>query len=73
MGAQRMMTSGLIDWNQVAGTSKPPICRCVKSLAKRLSDVGACSKALQKMAAKTKSTMMTAMRFFSLPVSLPFA
>src|SRR6202008_3880352 len=54
-GASRMMEAELMDWNQVAGTSKEPIWRWVKSLAKRLSEVGACSKALQKIAANTNS------------------
>ena len=72
-GASAMMKSELIDWNQVAGTSQPPTLRLVKSRANRLSDVGACSNAAQKMAAKMKRTKMTAMRFFSSDVSPPSA
>src|SRR3954467_13245383 len=52
------------------GTSNPKRLRSVKSLAKRLSDDGACSKPDQKIAAKTKSTMITATRFFSSAVRL---
>ena len=65
------MNAELIDWNQVAGTSHPNSERSVKSLAKRLSEVGACSKAAQKIAAKTNSTKMTATRFFSSPSRPP--
>src|SRR5580765_769785 len=52
------------------GTSKPNRLRLVKSLAKRFSDDGACSKPDQKMAAKTKSTTITATRFISSLVRL---
>src|SRR6478736_807927 len=51
------------------GTSKPKMCRSVKSFANRLSDDGACSKPDQKMAANTKSTTITATRFISSLVS----
>ena len=71
IGAKMMMKSELIDWNQVAGTSKPNIVRSVKSFANRLSDVGACSNAPQNAAANTNSTKITAMRRFSSPVRLP--
>src|ERR1051325_5407040 len=52
------------------GTSKPKRLRLVKSFAKRLSDDGACSKPDQKIAAKTKSTAITATRFISSLASL---
>src|SRR3954463_12970858 len=52
------------------GTSKPNRFRLVKSLANRFSDDGACSNPDQKMAAKTKSTTITATRFISSPVRL---
>ena len=60
-----MMKSELIDWNQVAGIVKLPTARSVKSRAKRLSEVGACSNAAQNIAAKMKSTMITPTRFIS--------
>ena len=66
-----MIRSGLTDWNQVAGIWNPPTVRSVKSRAKRLSAVGACSNADQKIAAKTNSTTITATRFFSAVESFP--
>src|SRR5687768_17907484 len=48
-GANSTTKKAFTDWNQVAGTSKPPTCRSVKSRAKRFSDVGACSNADQKV------------------------
>src|SRR5687768_14152762 len=72
-GANRITNAELIDWNQVVGTSKPPICRSVKSRAKRLSDVGACSNADQNTAAATKSTAITPTRFFSSEFNPPAA
>ncbi len=65
------MNAEFTDWNHVAGTSNPAICRSVKSRAKRLSDVGACSNADQKIAAKTNRTAITPTRFFSSPDSPP--
>src|SRR5690348_6278552 len=68
-GARTITKIELAAWSHVVGISHPRTRRSVKSRAKRLSDVGACSKALQKMVAKTKRTMMTTTRFFSGPVS----
>ena len=70
-GASSTTKKVLTDWNQVAGISKPPTWRSVKSRANRLSDVGAYSNAAQKIAANMKSTKITAMRFFSSPVRWP--
>src|SRR6478672_10778781 len=55
-GAKMMMKNELIDWYHRAGTSKPQKLRSVKSFAKRFRDVGACSKAAQKIAAAMNRT-----------------
>src|SRR5689334_6324768 len=67
-GARTMTKTEFAAWSQVVGASQPKMWRSVKSRAKRLSEVGACSNALQKIVAKMKRTMMTTTRFFSLPV-----
>src|SRR5690349_1221925 len=64
-GARTMTKIEFAAWSHAVGISQPKTRRSVKSRAKRLSDVGACSKALQKIVANTKSTMMTTTRFFS--------
>jgi hypothetical protein len=64
-GANTMMKNEFTDWNAVAGTSMPNMLRSVKSFANRLSDVGACSNAAQKIAENRNSTKITATRFFS--------
>ena len=68
-GARVMTKKEFTDCSQRIGISQPKRLRSVKSAANRLSDVGACSKADQKIVAKTNSTRMTAMRFLSLPSS----
>ena len=47
-GAAITRTTGLIDWNQPAGTRKLPTFRLVWSWAKKFIDVDACSNAIQK-------------------------
>src|SRR5689334_4386629 len=69
-GASATTKNEFTTCNHSNGTSKPKRCRSVKSFAKRLSDDGACSKPDQKMAANTKSTTITAVRFISSLVSL---
>src|SRR5437868_801012 len=64
-GERRTTKIGVADWSQTIGISQPPPRRSVKSFAKRLSDVGACSYADQNAAEKTKRTRMTRVRFFS--------
>src|SRR5688572_610951 len=39
-GANNTTNNALTDWNQVAGISKLPNCRSVKSAANKLSEVG---------------------------------
>ena len=66
-----MTKNELMDWNHVAGICHPPMLRSVKSAANRFSEVGACSNADQKMAAKMNSTTITSTRFFSSASSPP--
>ncbi len=68
-GARVITKNELADCSQSVGISQPKIVRSVKSRAKRLSDVGACSKAAQKTIEKRQRAKITAMRFFSSPVS----
>src|SRR5215831_926489 len=69
-GASATTKKEFTTWSHSNGTSKPKRFRLVKSFANKLSDEGACSKPDQKMAANTKSTMITATRFISSVVSL---
>ena len=66
-----MTNAELIDLEPVGWHLEAAERALVKSRAKRLSDVGACSKADQKIAAKTNSTKITATRFFSSVVRPP--
>ena len=64
-GESAITKNGVADWSQSVGISQPKMCRSVKSRAKRLSEVGACSYADQKMAENTNRTRMTPVRLVS--------
>src|SRR5687768_18599749 len=53
-GARVTTNTELADWSHNVGTSHPNTTRSVESRANRLSEVGACPKAAQKMVAKVK-------------------
>ena len=61
-GAKRITKAGCTDWNQPAGTSKPPTTRSVWRLANRFIDDPACSKPDQKSAQAMNITSTTTMR-----------